>query len=82
MNEECIHGFEQGMCSVCVDPPAGIKKLVWVTDGGTHFHNDPHCTTLDYYQGVAASEGNTVHAKKQVAWSSVRFERSPCRNCV
>jgi len=25
MSEECIHGFEDGMCSVCISPPQESK---------------------------------------------------------
>lgn len=82
MSEECIHGFDEGMCSVCISPPPGINARVWITAGGTHFHNSPNCSTLDFYQGVSAAEGNNVHDKKQVAWNSVQFERSACRNCT
>lgn len=79
---ECLHGLDEGMCSLCASPPTGVNPMVWITWGGTHFHNDPNCLSLDSGQADADERGDNVHRRKQVSWTSIQMERSRCKTCV
>ncbi len=80
--DECLHGLDMGSCSLCVQPPKGVHNMVWITWGGTHFHNDPECPALEAGQADADVRGDTVHQRKQVSWASIQMERKRCRQCV
>lgn len=80
--DECLHGLEEGMCSLCVAPPKGVNSMVWITYGGTHFHNDQNCPALEAGQADADVRGDTVHRRKNVSWASIQLERKRCRQCV
>jgi hypothetical protein len=80
---ECMHGLEAGMCALCdIVPPPGTSTKVWITWGGSHFHNDPDCPALNAGQEESVDRGDNVHPRRQVGWASIQMERTRCRTCV
>jgi hypothetical protein len=73
MNELCLHELPTGQCSYCKVPPNGINKVVYVTAGGTSFHNIPYCATLKTGQDEAEALGMETHP--------IINTRKACRNC-
>jgi len=78
---ECIHGLEPVSCSLCQKPPLGVNERVWITWGGSVFHNYPDCSALEEGQEKARGDGLLNHEKKQVSWNTVMIERRACRTC-
>jgi hypothetical protein len=81
MSDLCIHELPEGQCSHCKVPPNGINKIVYITKGGTTFHNINYCATLNAGQAEAEALGLNIHAITPVSWSDVANSRKPCRNC-
>ena len=81
MTERCIHDFELGQCGLCKEPPLGINPVVYTTQGGMAFHNDPSCRTLTEGQSEAEGKGLNVHPITPVKWATANESRRPCRNC-
>ena len=81
--DECIHGFDAGTCATCdaVIPP-GVNKMVWVTDGGTKFHNDERCPALESGQLEVAARMGNVSPRRQVKWAEAQQTRARCLTCV
>jgi hypothetical protein len=81
--DECIHGFDAGTCATCdVVLPSGVKKMVWVTDGGSKFHNDEDCPSLEYGQQEVADRLGNVSVRRQVKWAEAQQTRARCLTCV
>ena len=78
---ECIHGLAEPQCHLCKNPPQGIPRTVWVTAGGTRFHKDRECDSLDHGQGDADIRGDRIHDRRTVGWAEVSDTRSPCKTC-
>ena len=81
-DDDCEHGMPSNGCAMCESPPAEINKVVFVTAGGSHFHNDTNCLALHGGQDEARDRGDTIHDIRATSWALVRLERSPCRTCV
>jgi hypothetical protein len=79
---ECIHGFEDGQCDMCEPPPPGVNTQVFITWGGSHFHNEIDCVSLENGQIEAKDRGDGIHPIRGVPYSSIKLERSPCRTCL
>ena len=81
MDDLCLHELPLGQCSICKAPPPGINKIVYITKGGTTFHNVTFCATLNAGQAEAETKDFDIHPIEPVSWSSVSISRRPCRNC-
>ncbi len=78
--DECIHGLI-GRCHDCAEPPVGIKKTVFITEGGNAFHNSINCELLNAGQMFARSKGMEAHPIVSVPWSVISVERQSCQKC-
>jgi hypothetical protein len=81
MDELCLHDLPVGQCSHCKQPPHGIYKVVYVTAGGTSFHNIPYCATLKTGQDEAEALGLEIHPINPIGWAEAFNTRKACRNC-
>jgi hypothetical protein len=81
VEEACLHELPLGQCSICKAPPPGINKIVYITKGGTTFHNITYCATLNAGQAEAEIKDFNIHAIEPVSYSSVSISRKPCKNC-
>lgn len=81
MAGNCIHELPEGQCAHCKLPPKGINKIVYITKGGTTFHNVTFCATLNAGQAEAESLGLNIHPIMPISWAEVSINRKPCRNC-
>ncbi len=80
--DECKHGFSGGECDLCAPPPRGVNSTVFVTWGGSHFHNQQDCVALENGQLDAKDKGLETHPINRVSYASIKLTRSPCRTCV
>ena len=37
-DELCMHDLTASQCGTCKSPPAGVPRMVWITEGGDAFH--------------------------------------------
>ena len=81
MSEFCIHELPLEQCGHCKLPPHGINKIVYVTAGGTSFHNRPSCSTLKTGQDEAEAMGKDIHPIRPIGWAVAANDRRACRNC-
>jgi hypothetical protein len=81
MTERCVHDFELGQCGLCIEPTKGINKIVYVTQGGMAFHNQPGCRTLTEGQAEAEKKGLEIHPITPVKWAVAAETRRKSRNC-
>lgn len=81
MEKFCLHEMPLGQCSHCKVPPNGINKVVYITAGGTSFHNIPYCATLKTGQDEAEALGMETHPIIPVGWAEAFNTRKACRNC-
>ena len=81
MNDLCIHELQINQCSHCKQPPSGINKIVYITAGGTSFHNIPYCATLKSGQDEAEALGLNTHPINPIGWAEAFNSRKACRHC-
>jgi hypothetical protein len=80
-NKTCIHDVKAKKCVHCKEPPKGINEIVYITKGGSAYHNKPNCKSLLNGQSYAQSLGKNTHPVKTAHWSQVTVERQPCQDC-
>lgn len=78
---ECKHGVALERCFDCRRPPLGVNDVVYVTKGGTHFHNRPDCPNIEGGQSRASSLGMNTYPTESVPYSMVALERDRCSTC-
>jgi hypothetical protein len=81
VTDRCIHEFEIGQCGLCKEPPPGVNPVVYITQGGMAFHNDPRCRTLTEGQLEADGKGLNIHPITPIKWAVANETRRRCRNC-
>lgn len=79
--DECEHGLRLDRCAYCKQPPVGINKTVYVTDGGFAFHNSKDCEGLRSGQEKAESAEMETHPIVSVPWGHVAALRTRCQYC-
>jgi hypothetical protein len=79
--QRCIHDLLIGQCSLCIKPPWSINQIVYITKGGSNFHNWNECTYLASGQDYATSQGKNNYPISPVQWSAIQDSRSPCQWC-
>ena len=80
--ERCRHDMLPGTCQLCQSPPAGMHTMVFITQGGRHFHNDEACPALRAGWAEAEQRQQQTHPVRQVSWTEVVGKRERCRTCV
>jgi hypothetical protein len=78
---ECKHGMEIDRCFECRTPPEGVNAVVYITKGGTMFHNRANCRNISVGQAIASAQGMNTHPVEPVAYSQVALERDRCPSC-
>ena len=81
-DDDCEHGLPIQGCALCIAPPPGVNRVVFVTAGGTHFHNNQYCTALHSGQDDARDRGDKIHDIRATSWGQVQLEKTRCRTCV
>ena len=79
---ECRHGMMVGTCTLCASPPAGVPRIVFLTEGGTAFHIREDCPAVIDAHGDLLARGQGIHHMRRVPWVEANEERDPCRLCV
>jgi hypothetical protein len=79
---KCRHGILIDSCHDCAKPPQWVNEIVYITKGGSKFHNSRDCKSLEQGQDDATALGYTNHPIRLMPWSSLPFEREACRDCV
>jgi len=82
MTDRCKHDLRLTACRHCQTPPAGISSIVYITAGGSHFHNSRECQMLISGQNRADSHGLNIHKITSVPWSDVFHLRDRCSHCT
>jgi hypothetical protein len=78
----CKHEIRSSACVSCRKPDFGIKNQVWVTKGGTSFHNLKTCEWLLKGQAIADSAGMRNHPIRPTTPGDARVDGyDPCKFC-
>ena len=78
---ECKHGVNIERCFDCRGPPVGVNAIVYITKGGSMFHNRVDCRNISVGQAIASAQGMNTHAVEPIAYSQVALERDRCPSC-
>ncbi|MFB9904988.1 hypothetical protein [Allokutzneria oryzae] len=80
--ERCKHDLPTGTCVDCRPLPPGVRARVWVTKGGSVFHNDQQCWMLLDGQRKSARQGKETHAAESVSWAEAMTRGlGSCKGC-
>lgn len=77
----CRHGLALERCFDCRTPPRGVNGIVYITKGGTHFHNLAECPNIEGGQAIASAQGMNTYPIESVPYSLVALERDRCPRC-
>lgn len=61
--------------------PAACDVRVFITKGGSAFHNDPSCEALREGQEYAEKHGMNGHPIESVNWAEASENRQACLIC-
>ena len=78
---ECKHGVKIERCFDCRQPPEGVNGIVYITKGGSMFHNIAGCRYITVGQAIATAQGMNIHPIESVPYSQVALERDRCPSC-
>ncbi|MFD0901464.1 hypothetical protein [Actinomadura sediminis] len=82
MDERCVHDLIVGQCGLCAPVPRGLRKQVYVTQGGSVFHAGTKCEALREGQRKAARFGMEIHDPRLVALNDAFAQgRGACEIC-
>ena len=88
MNEDleldpCKHGEQnRAFCSICRDVTEPLRRLVYFTAGGQHFHFTPNCVSLAEGQEIVRQRGGTAALIETGYLDTIRVSRKPCKTCT
>lgn len=77
--EPCPHGLDPRWCAIC---RSTREPRVYVTDGGTAYHEDRRCSALLKGQRKVSDRGGTASPVRLVAISRAQAQWRPCRTCI
>ncbi|CCH28415.1 hypothetical protein ABZ816_28950 [Actinosynnema sp. NPDC047251] len=81
-DDECKHLLPPGQCALCREPPPGVLKQGWRTEGGRAYHNDPSCDWLRKGHQRSRRQGKDTHDAVRVRWNDVDpGTLQPCDYC-
>ncbi len=76
---DCIHGLHRPTCATCAHRD---EPVVYVSSGGTVFHQRRDCPALVRGQDIVAERGGQLGDVKRVPLRSAeRDGRRACRTC-
>jgi hypothetical protein len=79
----CPHGeMTWSRCTICREKTPAIRKSVFISSGGTHFHYDKDCPTLESGQLLVEERGGTRSPIMTSYEDVVRHQRNECKTCV
>lgn len=77
----CIHDMEEGTCSFCAMPPAGVPEIVYVTKFGKTYHRIDTCSYMESGHEWADSRGQDNHPPFPIKWTEARDKYFACLLC-
>ena len=79
----CPHGEQTtALCKVCIGATPKPRRSVFITQGGTHFHHDRNCPTLESGQALVDERGGVRSHLISTYEDVIRHKRNPCRTCA
>lgn len=78
----CVHGeLSRANCMICDQASIAVRRTVFITSGGYHYHFEQNCSALENGQSLVDERGGARSAVRPVYEDVIKYDRHPCSVC-